>query len=104
MNCETEKDAESLLEVELIECEQSIKEMRHKQEKYTKGIVKKRLESVTRCQEAIQNAVRLNSPRLVQLACFTQWSLCLPLLQPTLRIQVRKPLQHVAECLERIDR
>lgn len=100
----TKKDDESQLEIEFIECEQSIKELRHRQEKYTKAIVKQRLDSISKCQEAIQNALRLNSPRLVQLGCFTQWNLCLPMLQPVLRIQVRKSLQHVAESLERIDR
>ena len=32
-----------------------------------------------------------------------QWNLCLPLIQPGLRSQIRKPLQFVADCLEEID-
>lgn len=81
-----------------------MKELRHKQEKYTKAVIKRRLECILKCQEALQNALRLNSPRLVQLGCMVQWNLCLPLLQPGLRVQVRKPLQHVAESLEQIER
>lgn len=66
--------------------------------------MKQRLENVKRCQEALQNAVRLNSARLIQQGCSTQWNLCMPLLQPSLRIQVRKQLQHISECLDLIDR
>ena len=40
----------------------------------------------------------------IQFGCSIQWNLCLPLLQPGLRKDVRKPLEYVAECLENIER
>ena len=81
-----------------------VKEMKHKQERYTKNIVKIRTEAINKCHETLRNAKRSNNPRLIQLGCLTQWNLCLSLFQPGLRSHVRKPLQYVAECLEDIDR
>ena len=47
---------------------------------------------------------RANNTRLTQQGCQILWSLCLPLLQPGIRKQVRKALQLIVECLENIDR
>ncbi len=80
-----------------------MKELKHKQERYTKNIVKLRSEAINKCHETLRNAKRSNNARLIQLGCLTQWNLCLPLLQPGLRSNVRKPLQFVSECLEDID-
>lgn len=91
------------LELEFIECEQAIKELKHKQEKYSKNVVKLRNECINKLHEALKHAQRSNSPNLLQLGCIMQWNLCLPLIQPGLRNQIRKPLQYVADCLEEID-
>ena len=90
--------------IEFIECEQIVKELKYKQEKYTKNIVNLRSDSINKLYDLLRNAQRLNNPRLIQLGCITQWNLCLPLLQPGLRKQARKALQLCAECLEGIDR
>ena len=63
-----------------------------------------RQQAIKRCEEAIVNAVRLSAPHVIQAGCVTQWNLCLPLLQPNLRQQVRRPLTVVAEALEDIQR
>ena len=80
-----------------------MKALRHKQERYSKSVIKAKTESVNKLHELLRNAQRLNNTKLVQLGCFIQWNLCLSLLQPGLRKQVRKALQLVAECLEEID-
>jgi hypothetical protein len=98
------KNEEQTLEIELIECEQTVKELKHKQEKYNKHSVRIRMESIRRCDELIRDSVRLNNTELIQLGCIIQWNLCLPLLQPGLRKDVRKPLQYVCECLNDIER
>ena len=99
-----QQNEEISLEIELVECEQDVKELRHKQERYTKSVVRQRVDAINKCHEVLKNASRSQHTRLVQLGCLTQWNLCLPLLQATLRNHVRKPLQYVAECLENIDR
>lgn len=80
-----------------------VKELKYKQEKYTKNAVKTRNDCINKLHDLLRNAQRLNNPRLTQLGCMMQWNLCLPLLQPGLRKQTRKALQLVAECLETID-
>ena len=89
--------------MEFLECEQSVKALKYKQERYTKSVVKTKTENVNRMHELLRNAQRLNNTKLVQLGCLIQWNLCLSLLQPGLRKQVRKALQLVAECLEEIE-
>jgi hypothetical protein len=81
-----------------------VKELKHKQEKYSKACVKLRVDSIKRCDEILKNTIRTNNPNLIQFGCSIQWNLCLPLLQPGLRKDVRKPLEYVAECLENIER
>ena len=92
------------LELEFIECEKSVKELKHKQEKYNNAVVKLRLDAIRRCDELLKNTIRTNNPALIQFGCSIQWNLCLPLLQPGLRKDVRKPLECLAECLEKIER
>ena len=93
-----------MIELEFIECEVMIKELKYKQEKYTKNIVKQRNDCIKKLHDILKNAQRLNNPKLIQLGCMMQWNLCLPLLQPGLRKQIRKALQLCAECLECIER
>lgn len=50
------------------------------------------------------NAIRQGDPNVIQAGCVTQWNLILPLLQPNLRKQVRKPLTLLADALEDIQR
>ena len=63
-----------------------------------------RLQAIKRCEEAIMNAIRYGDPNVIQTGCVTQWNLCLPLTQPNLRRQIRKPLTLIAEALEDIQR
>jgi hypothetical protein len=81
-----------------------VKELKHKQEKYNKLGVKLRVDSIRRCDEILKNSIRTKNSNLIQFGCSIQWNLCLPLLQPGLRKDVRKPLEYVAECLENIER
>ncbi|RNA03099.1 cilia- and flagella-associated 46-like [Brachionus plicatilis] len=94
---------EILFEIELIECEQSIKQLKHKQEKFSKNTIRLRIECINKCHETLRNIFRTQNFRLIQLGCLKQWNFCLPLLQPGLRVNVRRPLQFVAECLEAIE-
>ena len=81
-----------------------MKELKHKQEKYNKLGIKVRVDSIRRCDEVLKNSIRTKNSNLIQFGCSIQWNLCLPLLQPGLRKDVRKPLEYVAECLEDIER
>ena len=81
-----------------------VKELKHKKEKYTKSVVKVRIDCINKLNECLKNAQRLNNARLIQQGCQIQWNLCLPLLQPVIRKQVRRALQLVVDCLESIDR
>ncbi|KAH9492442.1 Cilia- and flagella-associated protein 46 [Bulinus truncatus] len=63
-----------------------------------------RIQAIKRCEEAIMNAIRIGDPDVIQAGCVSQWNLCLPLLQPNLRHNVRRPLTLVANALEEIDR
>ena len=94
---------ENLFEIELIECEQTIKQLKHKQEKFNKNMVRLRTECINKCHETLRNIFRTQNFHLIQLGCTKQWNFCLPLLQPGLRTNVRRPLQFVAECLEEIE-
>ncbi|XP_035825239.1 cilia- and flagella-associated protein 46 [Aplysia californica] len=91
------------LELEFVQCELMVRNLLEKQETYQKTVVDVRLQAIRRCEEAIMNAIRLGEPNVIQVGCVTQWNLCLPLLQPNLRNQVRKQLTVVADALEAID-
>jgi hypothetical protein len=60
--------------------------------------------AIKRCEEALANAVRLGTAEVVQAGCVAMWNLCLPMLQPNLRLQVRRPLTMVANALHGIHR
>lgn len=87
-----------------MEAEQLVKELKHKKEKYTKVVVKVRTECINKLYETLVHVNRTSNTRLCQQGCQIMWSLCLPLLQPGIRKQVRKALQLIVECLENIDR
>ncbi|XP_043912815.1 cilia- and flagella-associated protein 46 [Protopterus annectens] len=93
----------NLIEIECLECYCEIQKLGFKAEIYTKDVVEKRLKLIERVDVALQNAVRYGEPNVIQVACVTQWNLCLPLLQHNLRKSVRKTLRHVADVLEQIN-
>ena len=66
------KSDELALELEFIECEQAVKELRHVQYKYTKNAIKVRVESINKFFELLRNAQRSNNPRLIQLGCMVK--------------------------------
>uniref|UniRef100_A0A8C8R7Q7 Cilia and flagella associated protein 46 n=1 Tax=Pelusios castaneus TaxID=367368 RepID=A0A8C8R7Q7_9SAUR len=92
-----------LIEIECLECEYEVQKLGTKITTYTKGVVETQLKMIRRLDQALQRAVRLGDPSVVQVVCATQWNLCLPLLQHNLHQHVRKPLISVADVLEKID-
>lgn len=68
------------------------------------SFVQTQLKVIRRLELALQHAVRVGDPNVVQAVCATQWNLCLPLLQHNLLQHVKKPLISVADILEKIDR
>lgn len=48
--------------------------------------------------------MREGDPQAMQAVCATQWTFCLPLLQPKFRKYIRTPLLNVANVLEEIQR
>ncbi|XP_011370907.1 cilia- and flagella-associated protein 46, partial [Pteropus vampyrus] len=65
--------------------------------------VQSQLSIIQRLDVALQRAVRLGDLRVIHVLCTTQWNLCLPLLQHSLRRQLRRPLASVAAILEKVD-
>ncbi|XP_074815211.1 cilia- and flagella-associated protein 46 isoform X2 [Natator depressus] len=92
-----------LIEIECLECEYEVQKLGTKIATYTKGVVETQLKVIRRLEQALQHAVRLGDPNVIQVVCATQWNLCLPLLQHNLHQHVRKPLISVADSLEKID-
>ncbi|EMP42161.1 TPR repeat-containing protein C10orf93 [Chelonia mydas] len=92
-----------LIEIECLECEYEVHKLGTKIATYTKGVVETQLKVIRRLEQALQHAVRLGDPNVIQVVCATQWNLCLPLLQHNLHQHVRKPLISVADSLEKID-
>ncbi|KAK7109057.1 hypothetical protein V1264_013170 [Littorina saxatilis] len=90
------------LQLEFLNCLLMVKNLGEKQESYQKPVVELRLQAIKRCEEAIMNAIRSGDPNVIQAGCVAQWNLCLPLIQPNLRRQVRKALTLIAEALEDI--
>ncbi|XP_033122422.1 cilia- and flagella-associated protein 46-like isoform X2 [Anneissia japonica] len=97
------KETGLLLELEFLEAELIVRNLGDKQEIYSKSSVEVRLQCIHRLNEALQTAIRLGDPNVLQVGCSTMWNVCLPLLQPNLRHHVRKPLTVIAEALENID-
>uniref|UniRef100_A0A8C3SQR3 Cilia and flagella associated protein 46 n=1 Tax=Chelydra serpentina TaxID=8475 RepID=A0A8C3SQR3_CHESE len=92
-----------LIEIECLECEYEVQNLGTKIATYTKGVVETQLKVIRRLEQALQHAIRLGDPNVIQVVCATQWNLCLPLLQHNLHQHVRKPLISVADILEKID-
>ncbi|EPY85358.1 hypothetical protein CB1_000385008 [Camelus ferus] len=65
--------------------------------------VQRQLNIIQRLDVALQQAIRLGDPQVIQVVCATQWNTCLPLLQHNLRHHLRKPLTNIAEILEKVD-
>nr|XP_042712700.1 cilia- and flagella-associated protein 46 isoform X3 [Chrysemys picta bellii] len=97
------KEPGKLIEIECLECEYEVQKLGTKIATYTKGVVETQLKVIRRLEQALQHAVRLGDPNVIQVVCATQWNLCLPLLQHNLHQHVRKPLISVADILEKID-
>ncbi|KAK7482059.1 hypothetical protein BaRGS_00026751 [Batillaria attramentaria] len=98
----TVKEQGFYLQLEFLQCLMMVKSLEEKQESYQRPVVDLRLQAIKRCEEAIMNAIRFGDPNVIQAGCVTQWNLCLPLTQPNLRKQIRKPLTLIAEALENI--
>ncbi|KYO42269.1 cilia- and flagella-associated protein 46 isoform B [Alligator mississippiensis] len=96
-------DPGKLIEIECLECEYEVQKLGRKISSYTKGAVETQLKVIRRLELALQHAVRVGDPNVVQAVCATQWNLCLPLLQHNLLQHVKKPLISVADILEKID-
>ncbi|KAG6935922.1 cilia and flagella associated protein 46 [Chelydra serpentina] len=97
------KEPGKLIEIECLECEYEVQNLGTKIATYTKGVVETQLKVIRRLEQALQHAIRLGDPNVIQVVCATQWNLCLPLLQHNLHQHVRKPLISVADILEKID-
>uniref|UniRef100_A0A8D0H4W8 Cilia and flagella associated protein 46 n=1 Tax=Sphenodon punctatus TaxID=8508 RepID=A0A8D0H4W8_SPHPU len=92
-----------LIEIECLECEYEVQKLGTKIAIYTKGVVQTQLKVIRKLELALQRAIRMGDPNIIQVVCTTQWNLCLPLLQHNLHQHVRKPLISVADILEKID-
>ncbi|XP_030058854.1 cilia- and flagella-associated protein 46 [Microcaecilia unicolor] len=96
-------DPSKLIEIECLECLHEVQKLGSKISSYTKSSVESQLKVIRRLDIALQNAVQVGDPSIIQMVCVSQWNLCLPLLQHNLRKHLRKPLQSIAEILEKID-
>lgn len=67
-------------------------------------VLQARLKEITKLDQCLQTAVREGDPQAMQAVCATQWTICLPLLQPKFRKYIRTPLLNVAIVLEEIQR
>ncbi|NXC45008.1 CFA46 protein, partial [Penelope pileata] len=92
-----------LIEIECLESEYEIQKFGTKIATYTRGIVEAQLKLIRNLESALQHAVHVGDPDVIQVVCTTQWNLCLPLLQRNLHQRVRKPLAAIADALEEID-
>nr|XP_033798267.1 cilia- and flagella-associated protein 46 isoform X7 [Geotrypetes seraphini] len=96
-------DSSKEIEIESLECICEIQKLGSKISSYSKSSIETQLKAIERLEIALQNAVRLEDPSIAQMVCVALWNLCLPLMQQNLRKQIKKPLQFVAEILEKID-
>ncbi|XP_013358484.1 PREDICTED: cilia- and flagella-associated protein 46 isoform X2 [Chinchilla lanigera] len=97
------KDPGKLIEIECLECELEVSRLESKIKVYLRGAVEAQLDIIKRLDTALQRAIRLGDPRIIQVVCTAQWNTCLPLLQHSLRHHLRKPLTNIAEVLEKVD-
>ncbi|XP_053548919.1 cilia- and flagella-associated protein 46-like [Bombina bombina] len=89
--------------LECLECEYSVQNLGMKIATYTKSVIETQLQITRRLESALQEAIRLGDPNIIQVVCSTQWNICLPLLQHNLRKHMKKPLISISEALENID-
>ncbi|XP_023564812.1 cilia- and flagella-associated protein 46 [Octodon degus] len=97
------KDPGNLIEIECLECELEVAGLENKVKLYLRGAVEAQLDIIKRLDMALQRAIRLGDPQVIQVVCTAQWNTCLPLLQHSLRSHLRKPLTNIAEVLEKVD-
>nr|XP_031317921.1 cilia- and flagella-associated protein 46 isoform X2 [Camelus dromedarius] len=97
------KDPGKLIEMECLEYEIQALRLENKIKVYAREAVERQLNIIQRLDVALQQAIRLGDPQVIQVVCATQWNTCLPLLQHNLRHHLRKPLTNVAEILEKVD-
>ncbi|XP_065829852.1 cilia- and flagella-associated protein 46-like isoform X2 [Oscarella lobularis] len=97
------KNPMTVLSNEHLQCVMMVKKMGVGPEEQTSAVVKKRRAALGRSCEALRSAIRMESPAMIQAGCGLVWNMSLPLLQPNLRHFVTKPLQLVAEALEKIN-
>ncbi|XP_056903879.1 cilia- and flagella-associated protein 46 isoform X4 [Takifugu flavidus] len=69
---------------------------------YCRASIEARLKEITKLDQCLQTATREGDPQAMQAVCATQWTICLPLLQPKFRKYIRTPLLNVAIVLEEI--
>ncbi|XP_069045075.1 cilia- and flagella-associated protein 46 isoform X2 [Lepisosteus oculatus] len=98
-----------LIEIECLNCELELQNQGTKIEEYSRSAVESfcafflqtHLKMIKKLDQTLQNAVREGDINVIQVVCATQWNLCLPLLQPNLRKNIRNQLTRVAEVLEK---
>ncbi|XP_069095869.1 cilia- and flagella-associated protein 46 isoform X1 [Pleurodeles waltl] len=96
-------DPGMLLAISCLECEYEGQKLGKRITTYSKRAVESQLKLVRRLELALDGAIRLSEPSIIEVACASLWNLCLPLLQHNLCKHLRKPLLSVAESLEQID-
>ncbi|CAJ1066948.1 LOW QUALITY PROTEIN: cilia- and flagella-associated protein 46 [Xyrichtys novacula] len=86
--------------MECVKCEINVLKKEAKMDDYSKASVEARLKEIGKLDQWLRTAVREGEPQAMQVVCATQWSLCLPLLQPNLRKHIKKALLRVSQVLE----
>ncbi|XP_048193494.1 cilia- and flagella-associated protein 46-like [Perognathus longimembris pacificus] len=97
------QDSGKPIEIECLECEFEALIIESRVKLYMRGAIEDQLSIIKRLDFLLQHAIRLGDPQVIQVVCTTQWNVCLPLLQHSLRHHLRKPLTNVAEILEKVD-
>ena len=89
--------------VKFAEADMVVKKIGAEQDSYKKSIMTIRLKAISMAQDALTLSASECEPATIQSGCVTLWNLCLPVLQPNLRLQIFHPLQVIAKALERLD-
>ncbi|XP_060027023.1 cilia- and flagella-associated protein 46 isoform X2 [Erinaceus europaeus] len=97
------KDPGKLLEEDCLQCELEALSLEHRVQGFLRSAVEAQLSIIQRLDLTLQRAVRLGDPRVIHVVCATQWNLCLPLLQFSLRSRLRRSLAAIAQILEKMD-
>ncbi|XP_054975087.1 cilia- and flagella-associated protein 46 [Sorex araneus] len=96
-------DPGKLIEIECLEGELEALSLESEMMSYMRSAVEAQLSITRQLDVALKQALRLGDPRVIHVVCATQWNLCLPLLQHSLRTRLRGPLSTIAHVLERMD-